>query len=99
MTQAGLDSRAMEPKAAARGGEGLEIEIRDSGPGIPAEHLEQILDRFFTTKGPSDGTGLGLMVCHRIVTDHGGTIEVASREGKGATFLVRLSPDASAGSA
>jgi signal transduction histidine kinase len=68
--------------------------VRDTGPGIPPEHLEQIFDPFFTTKGPDTGSGLGLMVCHRIATDHHGTIEVTSREGRGAAFLVRLPLDA-----
>jgi signal transduction histidine kinase len=81
------------------GGDGVEIEVSDTGPGIPPEHLEQIFDPFFTTKGPESGTGLGLMVCHRIATDHGGTIEVTSREGRGASFLVRLPVDASSASA
>ena len=80
-------------------GRALEIEVSDSGPGIPPEHLEQIFDPFFTTRGPDEGTGLGLMVCHRIVTDHEGTIEVRSREGRGATFTVRFPVDASASSA
>jgi signal transduction histidine kinase len=78
----------------APGGDGVEIEVRDTGPGIPPEHLEQIFDPFFTTKGPDSGSGLGLMVCHRIATDHHGTIEVTSREGRGAAFLVRLPLDA-----
>ena len=78
----------------APGGDGVEIEVRDTGPGIPPEHLEQIFDPFFTTKGPDTGSGLGLMVCHRIATDHHGTIEVSSREGRGAAFLVRLPLDA-----
>jgi signal transduction histidine kinase len=80
--------------APAASGDGVEIEVRDTGPGIPPEHLEQIFDPFFTTKGPDSGSGLGLMVCHRIATDHGGTIEVVSREGRGAAFLVRLPLDA-----
>ena len=66
------------------------IEIQDSGHGIDEEDLERIFDPFFTTKGPAQGTGLGLMISHRIVTDHGGTIEVASRPGQGSTFRVRL---------
>jgi signal transduction histidine kinase len=81
--------------APGAGGDGVEIEVRDTGPGIPPEHLEQIFDPFFTTKGPDTGSGLGLMVCHRIATDHHGTIEVSSREGRGAAFLVRLPLDAS----
>jgi signal transduction histidine kinase/FixJ family two-component response regulator len=69
---------------------GVEIEVSDCGPGIPPDQLEQIFDPFFTTKGPDEGSGLGLMVCHRIVTDHGGTIEVRSGSAGGASFLVRL---------
>jgi signal transduction histidine kinase/FixJ family two-component response regulator len=69
------------------------VEVSDSGPGIAAEDLEQVFDPFFTTKGPDQGTGLGLMICHQIVADHGGTIEVRSREGEGASFCVRLPID------
>ena len=78
--------------SAGEGKEGGEavLEVSDTGSGIPPEDLERIFDPFFTTKDPDQGTGLGLMICHRIVTDHGGTIEVASREGEGSRFRVRL---------
>jgi two-component system NtrC family sensor kinase len=66
------------------------IEVTDSGPGIPEEHIDRIFDPFFTTKGPDQGTGLGLMICHRLVADHEGSIEVSSRKGQGATFCARL---------
>jgi len=66
------------------------VEVTDTGAGIPADDLERIFDPFFTTKDPDQGTGLGLMICHRIVTDHGGRIEVTSRVGQGSTFRVRL---------
>jgi signal transduction histidine kinase/CheY-like chemotaxis protein len=66
------------------------LEVRDSGEGIPEENLARIFDPFFTTKNPDRGSGLGLMICHRLVTDHGGTIEVDSREGQGSSFRVRL---------
>jgi signal transduction histidine kinase len=69
---------------------GLCIEVTDTGSGIPSEDLERIFDPFFTTKGPDKGTGLGLMICHRIATDHGGAIEVESRPGEGSTFRVWL---------
>jgi signal transduction histidine kinase len=62
--------------------------VSDDGPGVPEGLRHRIFDPFFTTKGPDEGSGLGLMVCHRIVTDHGGSIEVRSREGEGATFSV-----------
>jgi signal transduction histidine kinase len=80
--------------AAALGGPGgaagVCIEVADRGQGIGQEDLERIFDPFFTTKGPDNGTGLGLMICHRVITDHGGTIEVRSYPGEGATFRVRL---------
>jgi signal transduction histidine kinase len=72
------------------GRKGAAIEIVDTGPGIAEEDLERIFDPFFTTKGPDQGNGLGLMICHRIVADHQGTIEVSSRAGEGATFRVHL---------
>lgn len=63
------------------------VEIRDSGPGIPNFLIDKIFDPFFTTK--SEGTGLGLSVCQRIVHDMGGTIRVSSK-GFGTTFTVCL---------
>jgi signal transduction histidine kinase/FixJ family two-component response regulator len=68
--------------------EGVLLEVSDTGAGIPPDHMDQIFDPFFTTKDPDEGTGLGLMVCHRIVADHGGSIEVRSEEGEGACFSV-----------
>ena len=70
--------------------DGVRLEVTDTGDGIPEDHVEQIFDPFFTTKGPDEGSGLGLMVCHRIVTDHHGSIEVRSRQGEGATFSIWL---------
>ena len=69
---------------------GVRIQFRDAGEGISEENLERIFDPFFTTKDPDKGTGLGLMISHQIVTDHGGSIEVESAPGEGATFHVRL---------
>jgi signal transduction histidine kinase/FixJ family two-component response regulator len=66
------------------------VEVRDTGSGIDPAHMEQIFDPFFTTKGPDQGTGLGLMICHHIVSDHGGSIEVESEPAAGAVFRVRL---------
>jgi two-component system NtrC family sensor kinase len=70
------------------------LEVRDTGCGIPPESIERIFDPFFTTKGPDQGTGLGLMICHRIVSDHGGSIEVDSTPGAGSCFRVRLPSEA-----
>jgi signal transduction histidine kinase len=71
---------------AERGQEVVCVEVIDGGPGISEDHLERIFDPFFTTKDPDRGTGLGLMICHQIVSDHGGTVEVRSQVGEGATF-------------
>jgi signal transduction histidine kinase len=71
-------------------GEGVWLEVCDEGPGIPEEHLERIFDPFFTTKDPDQGSGLGLMICHRLIEDHAGSIEVRSAEAGGTTFCVRL---------
>ena len=73
-----------------RAGERVEIAISDTGSGIAEKDLPRIFDPFFTTKGVGQGTGLGLSVSHGIVEAHGGTIEVASRPGEGATFRVYL---------
>lgn len=72
------------------GREGVDIVIRDTGCGIPAENLQKIFDPFFTTKPPGRGTGLGLSICHGIIQRLGGRIAVESRGGQGATFTVTL---------
>ena len=68
----------------------VRIEIRDTGLGIPAEHIDSIWDPFFTTKPVGKGTGLGLSITQRIVQRHGGSIRVESEPGHGACFIVEL---------
>ena len=70
------------------------VEISDSGAGIAPEHAPHIFDPFFTTKPAGAGTGLGLAVSYRIVTAHGGRIEVGPNNGRGTTVRVRLPEDA-----
>ncbi len=65
------------------------IEVSDTGPGIPAEHMDKLFSPFFTTKPVGRGTGLGLPICYGIVKMHRGTIS-ARNHGRGATFEVRL---------
>lgn len=64
------------------------VDVSDEGAGIREEDLPHIFSPFFTTK--TNGTGLGLATCYRIVKEHGGTIRVESAEGKGSTFRVSL---------
>src|SRR3990172_836463 len=66
------------------------IECRDTGKGIPAGHQKDIFKPFFTTKGVGEGTGLGLYVSHEIVKRHGGSIDVTSEEGRGASLTIEL---------
>jgi PAS domain S-box-containing protein len=71
---------------ARRGPHDVLLDVEDDGPGLPTPDAP-IFDAFFSTK--EGGTGLGLAITHRIVTDHGGTIDVSSKTGK-TTFRIRL---------
>lgn len=71
-------------------GSWVEVRVADDGPGIAPEHLPRIFDLFYTTKPLGLSTGLGLSICHRIVTELGGELGCDSVPGKGATFIVRL---------
>jgi PAS domain S-box-containing protein len=67
------------------------VEIQDNGPGMDEATRKRVFEPFFTTKGIGQGTGLGLSVSYFIITEiHGGDLEVVSRPGDGATFIIRL---------
>ncbi|MGH7193514.1 MAG: sensor histidine kinase, partial [Candidatus Saccharimonadales bacterium] len=66
------------------------ITIRDTGPGISAEARRHLFDPFYSGRRAGRGLGMGLAKCWRIVTNHGGTIEVESEAEQGATFTIRL---------
>ena len=74
--------------SARREGEGAAILVEDDGPGIPAEARARVFDPYFTTK--VDGTGLGLAIVKKIVVEHGGRIDVATRSLGGASFVIHL---------
>ena len=76
-----------------RDGDGVEVEVRDNGRGIPPEILDRIWEPFFTTKDVGQGTGLGLDIARRLVErQHGGTLRVTSEPGD-TRFTVRLPKD------
>lgn len=68
--------------------------ITDTGSGIAPEHLQQVFERFYkvdsSRKRGKQGTGLGLFICRMIVEEHGGSIDVKSKLGKGTTFIIKL---------
>jgi PAS domain S-box-containing protein len=64
------------------------IKVKDSGHGIPQDIRNDIFEPFYTTK--NSGSGIGLNICHRIITDHGGTLELSSTEQKGAEFIIKI---------
>ena len=68
----------------------INIEISDTGPGIPEDVLPHIFDHFFTTKEEGKGTGLGLSMVYSIVENHGGKIVAKSTPGQGTTFIIEF---------
>jgi len=64
------------------------VEVSDSGPGVPRELRSKVFDPFFTTK--NDGTGIGLSLCHRIVSDHKGTLSIVDSDLGGARFRIEI---------
>jgi signal transduction histidine kinase len=85
-----VNSKGTITVAVEDAGDSQVITVGDSGPGIAREHLDKIFEPFFSTKSPGQGTGLGLFVSRGIVEKLGGSIEVSSKLGQGASFRVRL---------
>ena len=75
------------PKLTARNG-WITLIFKDTGVGVSPEDMKNIFNPFFTTK--DIGTGLGLAITHKVITEHGGQIEVESSEGKGSLFRIYL---------
>ncbi len=70
--------------------EEIEVEIADTGDGIPEQHISRIFDPFFTTKEIGKGTGLGLNIAYKIIESHHGRIHVTSKIGEGTVFTICL---------
>src|SRR5206468_8268125 len=68
----------------------VEIEVRDSGVGFDAGVQKRIFEPYFTTRPERGGAGLGMAIAHRIVAEHGGTIQASGAPGRGATISIRL---------
>ncbi|HUO33926.1 MAG TPA: ATP-binding protein [Candidatus Acidoferrum sp.] len=79
----------LEVRTMARNGS-VEVEVTDTGIGIPAEHVNRIFDPFFTTKSTGRGTGLGLSVSYGIIKEHAGKVDVKSTPGQGTSFRLEF---------
>ena len=79
----------LEVRTGSRNGS-VEVEVTDTGAGIPPEHLNRIFDPFFTTKATGRGTGLGLSVSYGIIKEHAGKVDVRSTPGKGTSFRLEF---------
>jgi signal transduction histidine kinase len=71
-----------------------EIAVRDNGPGLSREALRRVFEPYFTTRGERGGTGLGMAIVHRIITEHGGRVSAGNVGAGGAEIVVRLPRDA-----
>ncbi|HEY9502638.1 MAG TPA: ATP-binding protein, partial [Pyrinomonadaceae bacterium] len=84
-----ISTREITRRGTAPIGQFVQIEVRDTGVGIPEENLDHIFDPFFTS-GKEEGSGLGLAVSHQIVQEHGGFVTVESKLGQGTGFFVHV---------
>src|SRR5262245_15318004 len=73
---------------ASGNGRGVEVQVRDTGPGIPPERIKTLFEDFITTK--RHGLGLGLAITRKIISQHQGSLKVESQVGSGTTFFIHL---------
>ncbi|MBI4643649.1 MAG: PAS domain-containing protein, partial [Deltaproteobacteria bacterium] len=87
----GEQSKGTITISTRKDGDWVEVQVKDTGAGIPEEIKSKIFDPFFTTKQVGKGTGQGLAISHSVIVDkHGGTISFETEMGKGTTFIIRL---------
>lgn len=86
----GNGHKTIEIKTYQDSGRHVIVEVSDNGVGIPPDQLEQIFEAFFTTREKGEGTGLGLSISKKIIEEHDGRIEVASKLGEETTFRAFL---------
>jgi signal transduction histidine kinase len=83
-----VSTRQITKSEAGQSARFVQVEVRDTGVGIPEDNLDHIFDPFFTSK--DEGSGLGLSISHQIVQEHGGYVTVESKIGKGTSFFVNI---------
>jgi signal transduction histidine kinase len=83
-----ISSRQITKNEGRESARFVQVEVRDTGVGIPEDNLDHIFDPFFTSK--DEGSGLGLSISHQIVQEHGGYVTVESKIGKGTSFFVNM---------
>jgi signal transduction histidine kinase len=86
----GLNDRLLNVENMENTAPLVKLWVRDNGPGIPAEVLPKIFQPYFTTKGPRQGTGLGLNIVQRLIKEGGGALHVHTQSGEGTTFTLYL---------
>jgi len=89
-----------EPESSDQGeklSKNVVLKVKDTGLGIPKDIQDRIFEPFFTTKPMGEGTGLGLSVVHGVIKGLGGSIEIASKEGAGTEFTIKLPDESAAG--
>jgi signal transduction histidine kinase len=86
----GLNDRLLNVENMSNTAPLVKLYVRDNGPGIPPEVLPKIFHPYFTTKGPRQGTGLGLNIVQRLIKEANGALHVHTEPGKGTTFTIYL---------
>jgi signal transduction histidine kinase len=84
------DGGELRVSVSDAGEDGIEVRVADTGAGISEQARARIFEPFFTTKPAGEGNGLGLMVAHGIVMDHGGSIELSDDREVGSEFVLRF---------